>query len=332
MSLDGKLLSRARKRIDERRKAEERALEERRRIAFQRDPRIRDLEAGMKAAVLEAVGVALQRGEDPVEAVEAIRDRSLSLQEERALRLVKAGLPGDYLTQRVHCRLCRDTGFVEGEPCRCLRDFYREEQRKELSRSLDLGEQRFERFKLSYYDATPGPGESQSARETMRFTFSYCQRYADNFSLRSENLLFTGKPGLGKTFLSAAIARVVSEKGYSVYYDTSSSIFQKYEQEKFSRSQEDLESARQEIRRMEGCDLLILDDLGTEMNTALVTSSLYTLLNNRLLAARPTIVSSNLTLHELGERYSPAIRSRLEGEYFNLLFVGRDIRLQKSQA
>ena len=139
------------------------------------------------------------------------------------------------------------------------------------------------------------------------------------------NLFLYGNPGLGKTFLSACIARTVSEQGYSVVYDTAGSIFARFEDQKFARDME----ARDETRRYLNCDLLIVDDLGCELTTPFVQSALYTLINTRLSANKHTIISSNLTMDEVARRYSPQIASRLEGEYQALHFFGQDIRLQK---
>ena len=136
----------------------------------------------------------------------------------------------------------------------------------------------------------------------------------------------TGAPGLGKTFLSACIAREVSAKGFSVVYDTAAHVFAQFERSKFSREDE---AAEADVHRCMNCDLLILDDLGSELATAFVTSALYQVVNTRLITGKKTILSTNLTPEELGRRYSPAILSRLEGEYQVLTFFGEDIRKQK---
>ena len=143
------------------------------------------------------------------------------------------------------------------------------------------------------------------------------------------NLFFNGSPGLGKTFLSACIARVVADNGHSVVYDMASSIFAKFEDAKFLRTEEP-EDIRAEVKRCLECDLLILDDLGTEMTTSFTVSALYELINTRLVTGRKTIVSSNLTIHELRRRYSEQIMSRLEGEYQVLTFRGDDIRRKRN--
>ena len=143
------------------------------------------------------------------------------------------------------------------------------------------------------------------------------------------NLFFNGAPGLGKTFLSACIARVVADNGFSVVYDMAASIFAKFEDAKFQRT-DDFEGTRNDIKRYMECDLLIIDDLGTEMTTAFTVSALYEVINTRIVSGRKTLVSSNLTMDELRRRYSEHIMSRLEGEYQVLTFYGDDIRKKRN--
>ena len=140
-------------------------------------------------------------------------------------------------------------------------------------------------------------------------------------------LFIYGGSGLGKTHLSAAIAREVSERGFSVVYDTAGSVFQRFEAQKFDRE----ENAEDDVDRVLSCDLLILDDLGTEMTTAFVQSALYQIVNTRLMEKKSTIISTNLSPEKLAQRYSPQIASRVEGEYQILLFAGEDIRRLKKE-
>jgi DNA replication protein DnaC len=139
--------------------------------------------------------------------------------------------------------------------------------------------------------------------------------------------MFSGNTGLGKTFLSACIAGAVADRGYSVMYETASRLFTKMEQAKFTAS----EDARAEVAKFHTCDLLILDDLGTEMPSQFVTAALYSLLNERLLAGKPMVISTNLNVDEMARRYSPQIASRLQGEFSRLAFVGDDIRVIKNR-
>ena len=148
-----------------------------------------------------------------------------------------------------------------------------------------------------------------------------------NFSAGSGNLLFVGGTGLGKTFLSACIARAVADRGFSVVYETAGHLFTKMEQAKFGGGEE----ARKEIQKYYDCDLLILDDLGTEMPGQFVTAALYGLLNDRILYNKPMVISTNLNVEEISRRYSPQIASRLHGSFNRLTFVGEDIRVMKNR-
>jgi DNA replication protein DnaC len=161
----------------------------------------------------------------------------------------------------------------------------------------------------------------------MEKTLQTCRRYAYGFTERSENLLFSGDTGLGKTFLSACIARTVADRGYSVVYESAGHLFANLERAKFSAD----ETAREDVRKYSQCDLLIVDDLGTEMPGQFTTAALYSLLNDRILTGRPMIVSTNLTVDDLTRRYSPQIVSRLRGSFRRVAFLGEDIRVLKNR-
>ena len=157
--------------------------------------------------------------------------------------------------------------------------------------------------------------------------FQNCRRYALTFTPNSGNLLFVGGTGLGKTYLAACVARVVADRGFSVCYETSAHLFSKLEQARFNGNDEN----RREAAKFTECDLLILDDLGTEMPGQFVTAALYGLLNDRILAGKPMVISTNLNVDEMSRRYSPQIASRLHGGFQRLTFVGEDIRVLKNR-
>ena len=196
--------------------------------------------------MIDVIGVAFRKGDDPSEAIAEIRDNNMLLQSERIQILMSAGFPYNYLDDEYLCSKCGDTGYVGSEICSCLKELYREEQRASLSNLFKLGNETFDNFDLSLYDDTPDP--VKSARDKMELIYNTCLDYALKFERNRMSLFLSGSTGLGKTFLSACIARVVSGKGFSVVYDTAISIFSKFEEEKFEKSN-DLSATRDEIRR-----------------------------------------------------------------------------------
>jgi DNA replication protein DnaC len=329
MSFDGKLLAQARSALMEKRRAHDNLLDLRVGRVYAREPRVRALDAEITETIADLVSTALSHGSES--RIDDIRTRNIELQEQRRLALISAGFPDGYLDDEYMSPKCRDTGYDGTEVCRCLMELYMNEQRNSLSCLFKLGEETFDSFDLSLYDNAPAPDTGISHRRAMEGIFETCVDYAQKFGKQSTNLFFNGAPGLGKTFLSACIARVVSDSGHSVVYDTASSVFAKFEDAKFMRA-EDPDEARMEVKRCLECDLLIIDDIGTEMTTAYTVSALYDIINTRLMTRKKTIASSNLTLGELRLRYTDQIMSRLEGEYQVLTFYGKDIRRKRANA
>ena len=315
--MDGKLLAMAREEKEAIRRRSLAEDERRRRAAYGRIPALRQIDARLSALVGEMASSVMGAGRKPAE----IRAESLELLGRRAELLTENGLPSDWLDGAWSCGKCQDTGYVEGRMCGCLAALYEKQRAKSLSALLKLGSESFETFDLSFYDSVPG------GREQMELIYEFCRDYAEKFGPRSVNLLFRGDTGLGKTFLSACIARVVSRRGFSVVYATTVEALRAYEDQKFR----DDPTAPERIERLETCELLILDDLGTEMVTEFTKSALYTLINARLLNGKKTVASTNLTEADMERLYTPQICSRLMGEYQEMPFVGRDIRLQRRE-
>lgn len=265
MSYDGKILRRALARFDEEKQRREEDARSRERAVYRKCPRIEQINIELSRTMAKIIASGLRRGADPRPAIAALREENLNLQAERARLLEEMGYPADYLEQKPVCPACGDTGFRGSEMCTCLRDYYVRVQNEELSRLLDLGTQSFETFNFDYYSPAPDFELGTSPRMNAERNYDVCQDYAHEFSPRSGNLLLSGDTGLGKTFLSASIARVVSENGHSVVYDTASHIFSRFEAQKFRRESGE-EDADGDVERYLKCDLLIIDDLGTEMN------------------------------------------------------------------
>ena len=328
MGYEAAVLRRAAKRLAQRRRQREEEQERRRREICAQLPRVAEIDRELKGTIYQIIAASLREGRDPAPSIKVIRDKNLDLQAEKARLLTEHGWPADALDDKPACPRCGDTGWVGASMCSCLRQLCAQEQIAELSKLLDLGEQSFDTFSLDFYSPLPWPGEELSPRENMEFILEVCSNYARKFGkFYFHNLFLTGAPGLGKTFLSACIARTVSEQGFSVVYDTAVNVFARFEEQKFARDREEAGEAKDETRRYLGCDLLILDDLGSELTTPFVQSALYTLINSRLSADKRTVISSNLSMDQVRQRYTPQIASRLEGEYRVLPFYGEDIRL-----
>ncbi len=330
MPYDANVLRRASQRLEEDRRRRREETERLRRDAYARQPRLEQLDRQIQGTMAHLVAAALRRGGDPVQAVRSVREENQDLQRERAVLLGSMGLPEDALDGRPACPLCGDSGWRGAKMCRCLQELCAQEQIRELSKLLDLGEQSFDSFHMDYYSQTPWPGRGVSPRQNMELVYDVCLNYAAKFGrFRLKDLFLSGPPGLGKTFLSACIARTVSEHGSSVVYDTAGNIFAQFEARKFLRDRPDGLEARDETKRYLNCDLLILDDLGSELTTQFTQTALYELINARLVGEKHTVISSNLSMEEVAQRYAPQIASRLEGEYHILHFFGDDIRLLK---
>ena len=258
MAYDGTIMQRALARFDQAKQRRADELEQRRRLAFARQPRLAEIDRELRGTMGRIVTSALQKGTDPLPAIRVLRDENLELQRERAELLTAMGEPIDYLDDAPACPLCGDTGYRKGQVCDCLKKYYAREQLRELSRLLPLGEASFDSFRFDYYDDAVWPDYGTSPRANMERNFDVCRDYAYQFSKGSGSLLLSGGTGLGKTFLSACIARVVSDGGYSVVYDTAGRIFSQFEEAKFRGDAE----GDADAKRCQRCDLLIVDDLG----------------------------------------------------------------------
>ena len=332
MAYDPNVLSRAEERLEARRRAHAEQIERRRSQAYSRRPRLAQVDRELRATMTELATVALRQSGDVKAAIDELREKNLRLQRERVKLMDELGLSADALDDTPLCPDCGDTGWRGAAMCHCLHELCAEEQIHALSSMLDLGGQSFDSFRLDYYGTQPWPGWDVSPRENMELVYEVCLNYAQKFGkFYFKNLFLSGAPGLGKTFLSACIARTVSEAGFSVVYDAAGSVFARFEEQKFARDTEDGRAARDETRRYLNCDLLILDDLGCEMTTQFVQSALYTLINSRLVAGKHTVISSNLSMEDVARRYTPQIASRLAGEYHVLSFFGDDVRQLKKR-
>jgi len=288
-------------------------------------PRVREIDKALRSSMVQAAQAAFLKGASGAEALAQARENNRILQEERK-HLIGQAFPPEYLDESPICNRCGGSGYIGSTICVCLAELCRQEQKKELA-LLAAGDQTFDRFSLDYYPQRTDPKTGIPYRTVMTRTFEVCRKYAAHFSPGSGNLLFNGGTGLGKTFLSACIAREVAEKGFSVAYESAQHLFAKLEKHRFHPDEESALA----VAKITDCDLLIVDDLGTELTGNFTVAALYALVNDRLLAGKPMIISTNLNIGEIAQRYSPQIASRLQGSFQLLPFVGEDIRVLKNK-
>jgi len=324
MAYSTEVVRRARERLAQARDERQRLEREHLRIAYEQQPRLREIDRQLRMTMAKATMAAFSGGDVQTRMQEA-KEENLALQRERTQIIADEFEPG-FLDETPICPVCSGLGYVGSSMCSCLAELCRQEQKKELT-FLDAGTESFDQFRLDYYSDRVDPRLGFSPRSVMEKTYADCRRYAMGFSLNAGNLLFSGNTGLGKTFLSACIARCVADQGYSVVYESAGHLFSALEKARFEANEDN----RRAAAKYTECDLLIVDDLGTELSGQFVTAALYGLVNDRLLANLPTIISTNLTVDELARRYNPQIASRLRGSYRRMAFVGDDIRLLKNR-
>lgn len=296
--------------------------------------RMREVEAGHPEmaeinAALSQTGLrifeAAMAGKDGLEARMAqLREDNRTLLADRAVLLTMLGYPANYLDLKYECSECLDTGFVKnGEKlCTCMRRALILAGYETSGIGPLLERQSFDNFSLQYYTDPADKKRMEQVLDTVR-------RYVELFSdEKSQNMLFFGQTGLGKTHLSSAVAKKLIDRGFDVLYETAQNLFGDFEDEKFNRAYNTGVEERK-TDRFFSCDLLIIDDLGAELSNQFTVSCLYNLINTRYNAGKSCIISTNLTPKEIENRYSQRVCSRLFGQYIPLQFVGRDIRMMK---
>ena len=325
MAYSAEVLARARARLAMAKEDRESENREHLQDAYEQVPRLQEIDRQLRLTMAKAAQAAFVQGGGATELLEQARRENMALQQERA-ELAALYFEDGYLDDTPICQHCGGNGYIGSRMCECLQELCRQEQKKELT-FLNVGRESFEQFRLDYYPDREDPKLGVNIRMVMDKTYQTCRRYALSFSEKSANLLFSGDTGLGKTFLSACIARVVADSGYSVMYESAGHLFGNLERAKFAGD----EAARRIGEKYLACDLLIVDDLGTEMPGQFTTAALYSLINDRILAGRPTIISTNLTSEEIAQRYNRQIASRLRGSYNRVSFLGDDIRIVKGR-
>lgn len=248
--------------------------------------------------------------------IEKIKNNNLGAQKLAVQLLVSNGYPDDYLDIQYKCKKCSDTGYIGSEICTCLNELFTNLTTSKLNKKAQLALSSFNTFSLDFYEGRD--------RADMERILSFTKSYAENFSRTSDSILMFGNTGLGKTHISLAIANEVLQKGFSVIYDSTMNILRDVEKEHFSH-----EKSTEMLDLINDTDLLILDDLGTEYESKFYNSTIYNIVNCRLIKGIPTIINTNMDFSAISARYGGKVASRITTMYTCLEFKGEDIRLQK---
>lgn len=297
--------------------------EERVRNAYEKLPRLREIDDEV-ASLSVACGKKLLSGDS--DALTLLKKQIQALGTERARLLTLNGYPADYLQLTYDCPDCKDSGYIGSQKCHCFKKaeielLYTQSNIREI-----LEQENFNTFSFEYYSAdVRDPKNGVSSLERIQKVVDTCHQFIDNFDTVPANLFFYGDTGVGKTFLSHCIARELIETTHSVIYFSAQKLFELFAKERFEKNAEQ----RSYSEYIYDCDLLIIDDLGTELTNSFVNSELFLCINERLINRRSTIISTNLPLDVFSETYSERIFSRISTDYIMLKLFGNDIRLQK---
>lgn len=301
-------------------------LEQRKKALYTKLPRLKEIEDELIRLSIDITRAILNKSQDPGILLEQLKKRQMDLKIEKAEILSSNKYPIDYLELRFQCKNCKDTGFVDGAKCSCLV----QKEIISLYKQSNLGEsiknENFDQFRLDYYSDEKDEN-GFSPRDNMKDILLKCIRFVEDFDNHSFSLLFVGSPGLGKTFMCNSIARELLKKGKSVIYQVSSELIDLVRKYKFDFENENNNSSG--LNEIYNCDLLIIDDLGTELPTQFSSLVLYNILNKRLLNNKKIIISTNLNTDEIMKTYSERIYSRLFGNLSMYKFYGEDIRLKR---
>lgn len=307
---------------DQRRLHHKNELDERIKIAYQKIPRLDEIDQEIASVSIQKAKYLL--GEDVADL--DLNDSLASLSEERAALLSMNGFPEDYLQMHYDCPHCQDTGYNEGEKCSCFKKATADLLYAQSNLGADLKKNNFSTFNLDYYsndskDSVYGESPRAVAENALR----YAQKFTTDFKdTPGNNLLILGNTGVGKTFLSRCIAKDLIDKGCLVIYFSATELFDQLAKSTFTKNPEAM--AINEL--IYDCDLLIIDDLGTELTNSFVNSSLFLCINERLMRHKSTIISTNISIDDFPDIYSDRIFSRISSNYTMLELLGDDIRLQ----
>ncbi|MDD3839440.1 MAG: ATP-binding protein [Clostridia bacterium] len=306
----------------QKRDAKEIELNNRKKEIYFNIPRIKEIDRMISETGINISKLLIENNSKQHQIIEKMKKRIFELKSEKAQLLLDKNYPADYLTIKYDCEQCQDTGYIGNKQCKCLKQSLIDYAYSQSNIGERLLQENFDNFDISLYSNQTSDSQKISPRQNMENIFYYCIKFVQDFDNSNQNLLFYGKPGLGKTYLSNCIAKDLLDQGKIVIYQTAFKLFDIIRKFRFSNAT----GQQFDLASLLTCDLLIIDDLGTELTNSFTNSELFNIINTRLLDCKNTIISTNLDLNELMSNYSERIISRILGNFQIFKFYGNDIR------
>lgn len=308
---------------EETRNLHRRELTLRRDTVYKELPELSVLDQKLAETSVSAARAALDG--DP-SALAGLKENNLLISAQKKKLLSAAGYPEDYLELTYTCPDCKDTGFIENDKCHCFKQALTFALSRTSTLKHLLEKENFSTFSFSYYDDRIADSQLKlTPRENMQKIVADAKAFTENFDTTPRSILIYGNTGVGKTFLTNCIAKELLDSAHHVVYMTSHGLFEAFETHRFNHEDSAEEASLYDY--IFRCDLLIIDDLGTELSNSFTNSMLYTCLNERQLRQKSTVISTNLSLEQLRDRYSERIFSRITGNYTLWKLIGKDIRV-----
>lgn len=305
----------------------QRIREKRLQEAYKKIPRLQEIEAEIASSSVSKARLLL---DGDLSALNDLKSSLASLREEKARLIANSGYPSDYFDPIYDCADCKDTGYLsDGQTrCHCFKQAIINTIYSQSNIQSIIQTENFDAFSLDYYSPTDfNKATQKSSRETAKYAYERCRYFVDNFDSKPRNLFLYGNTGVGKTFLSNCIAKEILDKGYSVIYFTAFELFDIFSHGVFDKDEEAIAAHR----NIFDCDLLIIDDLGTENSNSFTSSQLFLCVSERILRQKSTIISTNLNLGQIRDVFSERTSSRITSNYDIVVLYGDDIRIQKRQ-
>ncbi len=296
---------------------------------FSKVPELENIHKQISTLGLKAIQKTIAHPSQKDKYAQELTSNLQKLKNKKMTLLEGHGYPADYLDPIYTCNDCKDTGYINNQKCHCLKQAIIDYSYEQSNLKHILAKENFSTFSFKFYSKEKDPKTGMSSFENMRSVHQACLDFVEGFNTSFNNLILYGRSGLGKTFLCNSIAKELLDQGKTVIYLSSFQLFRLFENYRFHKDEEIV--TNDDIETIFQCDLLIIDDLGTEFNNALTSAELFNCLNSRLMNRRSTVISTNLNPNEWVSKYSERIVSRIFGYYTQLKLFGSDIRLMKYQ-